>query len=457
MFKHFVVKMKLNPNIKLMSRTYRDPIHKEIQLDSEDPAENLIIRLIDTKEMQRLRWVRQLGTGWFTFHGAEASRFPHSLGTMHVARLMFEKLTKEMELEPAQRAEYKALVLSSALLHDLGHAPFSHSSEAINNIKHEIWTEKIIESPETEVNQVLEGFEAGFSQKVIAVLKKTYPVKFLSSIVNSQLDCDRFDYLLRDSFHTGTAYGNFDLTRVINSITVNPLHDCLVVSGEKGMLAVEDYLYARYSMYMQVYQHKKCLASDSLLLKLFKRVKLLIRNRRIAFIETPVFDWVSQPEKLKLNDFLQLDDTLIIHHIKRWTNEQDVVLKDLAKRFMTRKIFKAEKISKESVLEEIQSEKAKELMSQNLDPDYYLDIVSIANKPYSFYNPEANDYHKAIFVETQDGSLKEISTISHVVKSLVSNDFSNNWLIYADLDLSSLSSSSSSATRFNNISRVTPI
>jgi hypothetical protein len=457
MFKHFVVKMELSPYIKLMSRTYRDPIHKEIQLDSEDPAENLIIKLIDTKEMQRLRWIRQLGTGWFTFHGAEASRFPHSLGTMHVARLMFEKLTKEMELEPAQRQEYKALVLSSALLHDLGHAPFSHSSEAINNIKHEIWTEKIIDSPETEVNQTLEGFEAGFSKKVIAVLKKNYPVKFLSSIVNSQLDCDRFDYLLRDSFHTGTAYGNFDLGRVINSITVNPLHDCLVVSGEKGMLAVEDYLYARYSMYLQVYQHKKCLASDSLLLKLFKRVKLLIRNRRIAFIETPVFDWVSQPEKLKLNDFLQLDDTLIIHHIKRWANEQDVVLKDLAKRFMTRKIFKAEKISKESVLEEIQAEKSKELIKQNLDPEYYLDLVSIANKPYSFYNPEANDYQKAIFVETEDGSLKEISTISHVVKSLVSNDFSNNWLIYADLDLSSLSSSSSSATRFNSISRVTPI
>ncbi|MEY3369485.1 MAG: hypothetical protein RLZZ361_155 [Cyanobacteriota bacterium] len=440
-----------------MSRTYRDPIHKEIQLDSEDKAENLIIALIDTKEMQRLRWIRQLGTGWFTFHGAEASRFPHSLGTMHVARLMFEKLTKEVDLEPALKEEYKALVLSSALLHDLGHAPFSHSSEAINNIKHEIWTEKIIASPETEVNQVLESFEPGFSQKVISVLKKTYPVKFLSSIVNSQLDCDRFDYLLRDSFHTGTAYGNFDLTRVINSITVNPLYDCLVVSGEKGMLAVEDYLYARYSMYMQVYQHKKCLASDSLLLKLFKRVKLLIRNRRIAFIETPVFDWVSQPEKLSLNNFLQLDDTLIIHHIKRWANEQDVVLKDLAKRFMSRKIFKAEKIAKDASIEDVQAEKSKELIKLNLDPDYYLDTVSIASKPYSFYNPDSSDYQKAIFVATDEGKLEEISKISHVVKSLVSNEFTSTWLIYADLDLSNLSSSSSSATRFNNISRVTPI
>ena len=223
------------------------------------------------------------------------------------------------------------------------------------------------------------------------------------------------------------------------------------------MLAVEDYLYARYSMYMQVYQHKKCLASDSLLLKLFKRVKLLIRNRRIAFIETPVFDWVSQPEKLSLNNFLQLDDTLIIHHIKRWASEQDVVLKDLAKRFMSRKIFKAEKIAKDASIEDVQAEKSKELIKLNLDPDYYLDTVSIASKPYSFYNPDSSDYQKAIFVATDDGKLEEISKISHVVKSLVSNEFTSTWLIYADLDLSNLSSSSSSATRFNNISRVTPI
>lgn len=418
-----------------MSRTYRDPIHKEIQLNSDDSAENLTIKLIDCKEMQRLRWIRQLGTGWFTFHGAEASRFPHSLGAMHVARLMFEKISKDLILEEAERREYKALVMSAALLHDIGHAPFSHSSEGINNIKHEFWTEKIIANPETEVHQTLENYEPGFSSKVIAVLKKTYPVKFLSGIVNSQLDCDRFDYLLRDSFHTGTAYGNFDLTRVINSITVNRLYDCLVVSGEKGMLAVEDYLYARYSMYLQVYQHKKCLASDSLLLKIFKRVKLLIRNRRISFIETPIFDWVSQPEKLSLQDFLQIDDTLLIHHIKRWANEQDIVLKDLAKRFMARKIFKAEKISKDQSPEEVQAERAKILMRQNLDPEYYLDLVSIASKPYSFYNPDSSDYQKAIFVETDDGRLEEISKLSHVVKSLVTNDFTNTWLIYQDCGL----------------------
>ena len=418
-----------------MSRTFRDPIHNEIFLDGEDPVEKLIIKLIDCKEVQRLRWVRQLGTGWFTFHGAEASRFPHSLGAMHVARLMINNCLKGFSIDAQTKNEYKALVMCAALLHDIGHGPFSHSCEKINNIRHESWTCKLIASPNTQIHQCLENFQQGFSDKVNAILTRSYPIKFLSSIVNSQIDCDRFDYLIRDSFHTGTAYGNFDLNRVISNIAANPIHDCLIVQGEKGMLAVEDYLYARYSMYLQVYQHKKCLASDSLLLKLFKRVKLLIKNRRIAFIEKPLEDWICRPEALSLDDFLTVDDTSFIHHIKHWTKEKDIIVKDLARRFLDRDLFKAVKIEKDQDPQKLKEAKTKELLAHNLDPDYYLDLVSIASKPYSFYNPDTSDYSKAIFVENKNRELEEISSRSHVVSSLVKNDFATNWLIFPDLAL----------------------
>jgi HD superfamily phosphohydrolase len=415
-----------------MSRTYRDPIHSEIFLDSNNKVEKLLIDLIDSRELQRLRWIKQLGTSWLTFHGAEATRFPHSLGSMHVANLMFEKISRDLNLEKEKYDHYRALVLVAALLHDIGHSPFSHSSEDINDIKHEVWTQKLILSPETEINKLLETYQNGFAHDIAAILNKTYPVKFLSSIVNSQLDCDRFDYLLRDSFHTGTAYGNFDLNRVIASITVDTANDCLVVSGEKGMLAVEDYLYARYSMYMQVYQHKKCLASDSHLLKLFQRVKMLIRSKRISYLETGLLKWITSPENLTVTEFLNIDDTTVMHHIKHWAQEKDVILKDLAKRFLNRKLFKAEKIekseNKEEYLKELYLEKSAELKKLNLDPDYYLDIVTIASSRYSFYNPDASDFHKAIFVK-ENNELKEISTISHIVKSLVQNDFENSWMI----------------------------
>ena len=240
-----------------MSRTYRDPIHSEITLNSKDSIENLLIDLIDSREMQRLRWIRQLGTGWFTYHGAEASRFQHSIGAMHIARKMFQQIQDQIQASDEEIEEFRLLALVAALLHDLGHGPFSHSCEDVTDVKHEFFTHKIILDKRTEVNKLLVKYDPKLPEKVSAVLKKTYPVKFLSNIVSGQIDCDRFDYLLRDSHFTGTNYGNFDLARVISSITLNKDHDCLSVYEGKGTLAVEDYLYARYSMYLQVYLHKK--------------------------------------------------------------------------------------------------------------------------------------------------------------------------------------------------------
>lgn len=419
-----------------MSRTYRDPIHQEIFLDSKDAIENTLIELIDSQEMQRMRWIKQLGTAWFTFHGAEATRFQHSLGAMYIAKLMMEKFQKDLSLDQDTYQEYKALVLFAALLHDVGHAPFSHSSEDITGVKHEFWTQKIIKDSSTEINQILEKFQEGISEKVCQVLSKSYPVKFLSGIVNSQTDCDRFDYLLRDSYFTGTAYGNFDLNRVIASLTVDLENDCLVVVGEKGMLAVEDYLYARYSMYLQVYQHKKCLASDSLLLKLFERVKLLTRNRRISFLDDAVYKWIMQPETMSVEEYLELDDPNIIKHMKAWMKEKDIILRDLATRFLKRKLFKAQRINKGDNLEEIYKKKSEELRKMNLDPEFYLDIVTIASSSYSFYNPDTSNFFKAIFVKDNQGELKEISTISHVVNSLVKNDFENSWAVSINADKS---------------------
>ncbi len=412
-----------------MPRTYRDPIHREITLDERDSVEALLIKLIDTKELQRLRWIRQLGTSWFTFHGAEASRFQHSLGAMHVARLMLNQCLADLDLEPDTETSYRAAVMSAALLHDIGHGPFSHSCEQIIRINHEVWTRKLILSPETGVNQLLSAFDPKLPELVVQILDKTYPRKFLCNIVSSQIDCDRFDYLLRDSYYTGTAYGQFDLQRVISSISVNTEHDCLVVRGEKGMLAVEDYLYARYSMYLQVYQHKKCLATDSLLQKLFKRVKVLVRNKRITYLENELYSWVMNPDTLTVKDFLKIDDTYVLHHIKHWVDERDYILKDLARRFTERDIFKAYKVSDPAGLDTEIAALTEELRKRNLDAEYYIDVMKIASSPYSFYNPDASNYSRAIFVENNDGSLTEISQLSHVVNALVKNNYENTWLI----------------------------
>ena len=138
--------------------------------------------------------------------------------------------------------------------------------------------------------------------------------------------------------------------------------------------------------------------------------------------------WITNPENLTVTEFLNIDDTTVMHHIKHWAQEKDLILKDLSKRFLSRQLFKAEKIEKGTDLKELYLEKSSSLKKDNLDPDYYLDIVTIASNPYNFYNPDASNFHKAIFVKDHN-QLKEISTISHIVKSLVQNDFENSWVI----------------------------
>jgi HD superfamily phosphohydrolase len=378
--------MSLNSN----KRTYLDPIHQDIVLDRHDPAEALIIDLIDAPEFQRLRRVQQLGVTSFTFQGAENSRFTHSVGVMHVANRLFSNF---VEARP-ELAPEKPLVLASALLHDLGHGPFSHVTEKILGYDHEDWSCRIL-SGDTEINRILKSYEhdAKLPEKIVSVLKKTYSPKFVSHMVSSQLDCDRFDYLLRDSYMTGTAYGMFALQRIISSLHVEPEEERIIVVGEKGQAAVEDYLFARYSMYAQVYYHKKNLAARALLGKLLKRAKYLIESnyRGDFFLDDATRKWLIGSE-LSVEEYLSLDDVQLYYHIKRWAKGGDQILADLSGRFLGRRLFKSLRIPREDVPDRASlEEKARKLAAaENLDPDYYVTIESTGFRPYDFYRPDSN-------------------------------------------------------------------
>jgi HD superfamily phosphohydrolase len=412
-----------------MSRTYRDPIHKEIFLNSADAIDDLLIKLIDTREMQRLRWIKQLGTGWFTYHGAEGTRFQHSLGTLKIAMLMFNKIAKDCDYEDKVLSKHKTVVLSAALLHDIGHGPFSHSCEKFINARHEDFTVKLIQNKDGDVYPLLESFRPGLSEDVCKIMQHRYESKLMTSIVSSQIDCDRFDYLLRDSHFTGTNYGNFDLSRVIASLKADTARDCITVCGEKGVLAVEDYLFARYSMYLQVYLHKKCLASDVLLQKLFARVKTLMQLRKIGYIEDPVFNWLNMGDKMNINEYYHIDDATIYHHIKRWSQERDIILRDLARRFVERDLFKAYRSESEEQTQEIVESRVQELKRLNLSPEHYLSKIKMANEAYSFYKP-SSDYTKGILIKLDNFTEpKEITEVSGVVRALVDTTFSYSWVI----------------------------
>jgi len=175
----------------------RDPIHGSIGFDKE--RERLIIDLINTREFQRLRRIRQLGALFLTFHGAEHTRFTHSVGVAFMAKRIFDALVASGQVMERGRAAARTRLVSiaAALLHDIGHGPFSHLYEKVfNDRRHEEWTRLIVRNARGEVGRLLR--RAGLAEEILAVYDRRYRHAFVSDIVSSQLDADRLDYLLRD-------------------------------------------------------------------------------------------------------------------------------------------------------------------------------------------------------------------------------------------------------------------
>jgi hypothetical protein len=315
-------------------------------------------------------------------------------------------------------------------LHDIGHGPYSHVTEKILGYDHEDWSCRIIAGP-TVVNEILSSFNdygGSLPGDIGCILKKTYSPHWVSHIVSSQLDCDRFDYLLRDSYMTGTAYGLFALQRILYSLEVDEAGDRLVVSGDKGKTAVEDYLFARYSMYQQVYYHKKSLAARALLKKLIERARQV--GDDICFIDGPTRKLLGGDE-LTVSEYLELDDVQMTYHIKRWQKDRDPILSDLASRFINRRLPKALGVPADRLtgLTEIEDKARQIAKAVGLDPEYYVARETTGIRPYDYYRPDAQHPQTNIMVRTESGEIKELSTISLTVEALVKGDFQSHWIV----------------------------
>ncbi|HEY9828193.1 MAG TPA: HD domain-containing protein, partial [Stenomitos sp.] len=289
-----------------LNRTYHDPLHGAITLDAADATEALLIQLIDTPTFQRLRRIRQLGPASLTFHGAEGSRFTHSLGTMFVARRVFDRLAKRYpELLP-----YRETALCAALLHDIGHGPLSHTSEDMFQGDHETWTRRLIEeSP--EIRALLGRSSPTLGERIVQVYRKQHPLPLVSQLVTSQLDCDRLDYLMRDSYFTGASYGRLDLDRIILALDYDPTSQQLVVA-RKGLAAIEHYLVVRYFMYAQVYNHPKNIAASWLLERIIDRARHQLTLNQLE-VDATLSAWLTKPNgELTLTEFLRMDDGILM-------------------------------------------------------------------------------------------------------------------------------------------------
>lgn len=385
-------------------KVFKDPVHRYVHV-----KDKVIWDLIGTKEFQRLRRIRQLGTTYVTFHGAEHSRFNHSLGVYEIVRRIVDNVFKNrQEWDNSQRL----LSLCAALLHDLGHGPFSHSFEKVFHLDHEHFTQEIILG-KTEVNDVLTKVGNDFPQKVADVIAKTSEHKLVINLISSQIDADRMDYLLRDSYFTGVSYGQFDMERILR--VMRPQEDQIVIKYT-GMHAIEDYIMSRYQMYWQVYFHPVTRSADVILRKILHRAKALY-DKQYKFQSDPHHFYSLFQEKVTLEDYLKLDESIILYYFQMWQEEDDQILRDLCTRFVNRNLFKYVEFdpSKEyKVLAKLESL----FLEAGLDPEYYLVVDSSSDLPYDFYRPGEEGERLPIHLLMPDGELRELSRESAIVDAI---------------------------------------
>lgn len=382
-------------------RVIRDAIHDYIHVD------HLIIwRLINSKEMQRLRRIKQLGGTYQVFQSAEHSRFVHSLGVYQVVRRMLETecLTNTL-------SDYdKLCVMCAGLLHDIGHGPFSHSFEGVFEENHEDMTVRMI-LEESEVHDILVSLYKQLPQDVASIIQHTHPNRILIQMVSSQLDADRMDYLLRDSYMSGTTYGHFDMSRILRTMRIR---DGKIVYKESGVQAIENYILARYHMYWQVYYHPTARSYEHLLQSIFQRVKDLYYDGYV--FQTHLHYLIPMLEhRFQVSNFVDLDEAVILYCFKEFTREKDFILSDLSSRFLNRHLFKYQQLKSQKDLMSIKAI----AQAKGYHPDYYIVSDNQKQIPYLHYG-ESGELSEIEILDSE-GCLSPLPMKSEIVSAILNS------------------------------------
>jgi uncharacterized protein len=398
-------------------KIFNDPIYGLITLPSA-----LIFDLIEHPYFQRLRRISQLGLTHYVYPGALHTRFHHAIGAMHLTTKSIEVLrAKGVEISVS---EAEALTVA-VLLHDIGHAPFSHALEhTLLNVHHETLSIAFMQALNTEFD--------GRLTMAIDIFCDKHQKKFLHQLVSGQLDMDRMDYLNRDSYFTGVHEGVIGYDRIIQMLNV--IDNQLVVE-EKGIFSIEKFLIARRLMYWQVYLHKTVVAAEQMLIHALLRAKEVKEIACAAPISAALrtllnvgtdFDFDTFGNTNLLNVFAELDDVDIISALKAWSTSEDTVLALLSKGLIQRKLFKVQindKILDVKMLNDKRKLLENELSLSQKAAKHLIIQVTEANKVYDKRVDEIRILYKGNIVlpmsQSIDYELSSRKTAKHFLCSFV--------------------------------------
>ncbi len=392
------------------TKVFRDPLYGYITVDYK-----IISDLIDTKEVQRLRRIRQLSGVAMVFQTAEHSRFTHSLGAYQMANLIIQNVEGMEALD-----EYKRIVfLCAALLHDIGHGPYSHAFESVIEASHEDMTIKLIMSEETEVNKVL-SINESLACDIISVIAHNGKFPLIEALVSSQLDVDRMDYLSRDAYFTGAAYGHIDYFRILRSMKI--VNQKLLVRAS-GVHSIESYLMSRYHMYFQVYYHPVARAYECLLEGIYARIKDLVKENKNVDASIESFLNVIKDND-DIESYIDLDDSYVNGFIKQFTKSSDPILNKLSNAFQNRHLFQFVDLANEP--EEKTIIELKEKYNTKLGKYFYKESTVSAVAYLHSKKSDIND----IKVLLPSGEIKSLDKYSPIVKSLTLSSYKSIDRIY---------------------------
>lgn len=420
----------------MTTKRVRDPVHGLIVFDEAEPTDMLAWNLIRAPEFQRLRRIKQLGVSELVYPGATHSRLSHSIGVYHNARRLMAVIRR------AEGAEFNGdrahVALIAALLHDLGHGPFSHAFEgARKNIakargagaieKHEKFTADMIQA---EDGGILPLLGKQLADQVAALIRAEYPSDIYHAVVSSSFDADRLDYLVRDRTMTGTGAGAIDVEWLIDNLDVHdiplPQDDDpeerwvpTFVFKAKGRVAAEDFLLARYRLYTQVYLHKTTRGFEQLVQALLRRVgELSAEAERLGLDAGHPLICFLRPDGGLLSDYRELDDSSVWGIIDALRRCDDSCARDLAKRLWHRQRPFVLDVSLEFGHDSERFHNARrrvaDAVGEKLGRTVFMDEPS-----YSLYaiSTEQPREHNKVRVRTGDGGTREIIAFADAVIS----------------------------------------
>ena len=381
----------------------KDPIHGYVRISQTERS------VIDTEPLQRLKRIRQLAGSEFVYPAANHTRFEHVIGTMHLAGSLAEALP--LELPRHQREQLRL----AALLHDIGHGPFSHVFEPLLTKYlgkgHEDFVPWLVK--ETEISEKLEasGLDANALGQLAIGKLANGKQPYLDQIISGSVDVDKMDYVVRDSFHTGAGYGSFDVHRLI--YTMDIIDDNLSVDGS-AVATLESFLLARFESYRTIYFHKASRAVQI----------MMVRALEAARDELQLLDF-DGPE-----DYLKLDDYKVWTALKECSKSRKIMRDLEARRLLKcayeRTLFSGEELGSNIVSDEhVRADVEKEIanVAKTSQEDVIIDAPTLPSVPY--HDPAGlRSMDILVFNHAPDGtkqrvSLSRVSRIAGVLQTFM--------------------------------------